>query len=86
MAELGQERGRLSDSKGHLFCYHAKCLLVVSSFFFLICLFYLFYFWLRWVFVAARRLSLVAASGGYSSLAVHGLLIVVASLVAEHGL
>ena len=26
------------------------------------------YFWLRWVFVAARRLSLVAASGGYSLL------------------
>ena len=26
------------------------------------------YFWLRWVFVAAPRLSLVAASGGYSSL------------------
>ena len=26
------------------------------------------YFWLRWVFVAVRRLSLVAASGGYSSL------------------
>ena len=31
-------------------------------------LIYLFYFWLHWVFVAARRLSLVAASGGYSSL------------------
>ena len=30
---------------------------------------YLFiYFWLRWAFIAARRLSLVAASGGYSSL------------------
>ena len=30
---------------------------------------YLFiYFWLRWVFVAARRLSLVAVSRGYSSL------------------
>ena len=29
---------------------------------------YLFIFWLRWVFVAAHRLSLVAASGGYSSL------------------
>ena len=30
---------------------------------------YLFiYFWLRWVFFAAHRLSLVAASGGYSSL------------------
>ena len=29
--------------------------------------FYLFiYFWLHWVFIAARRLSLVAASGGYS--------------------
>ena len=26
------------------------------------------YFWLRWVFVAARGLSLVVASGGYSSL------------------
>ena len=26
------------------------------------------YFWLRWVFVAAHGLSLVAASGGYSSL------------------
>ena len=32
-------------------------------------LFILFiYFWLRWVFVAARVLSLVAVSGGYSSL------------------
>ena len=31
--------------------------------------FYLFiYFWLRWVFVAACGLSLVAVSGGYSSL------------------
>ena len=35
-------------------------------FFFLINLF--IYFWLRWVFVAAHGLSLVAASGGYSSL------------------
>ena len=26
------------------------------------------YFWLRWVFVAVRGLSLVAVSGGYSSL------------------
>ena len=39
---------------------------------------YLFiYFWLRWVFVAAQGLLLVA---------VHGLLIAVASLVAEHRL
>ena len=28
----------------------------------------LIYFWLHWVFVAARGLSLVAVSGGYSSL------------------
>ena len=27
-----------------------------------------FFFWLRWVFVAEHGLSLVAASGGYSSL------------------
>ena len=26
------------------------------------------YFWLRWVFIAAHGLSLVVASGGYSSL------------------
>ena len=37
----------------------------VSTYF----LFYLFiYFWLSWVFVAVRGLSLVPASGGYSSL------------------
>ena len=35
------------------------------SFFFLIDLFILFYFWLRWVFAAVRGLSLVAVSGGY---------------------
>ena len=35
------------------------------SFYLFVCLF--IYFWLRWVFVATRRLSLVAASGGYSS-------------------
>ena len=41
-----------------------------------VCLF-IFNFWLHWVFVAAHRVSLVVA---------RGLLIVVASLVAEHGL
>ena len=49
------------------------------------CFFFKIYFWLRWVFVALRGLSLLAASGGYS-VAVRGLLIAVASLVAEHGL
>ena len=37
-------------------------------FLFLQLIIYLFYFWLRWVFVAARGLSLVVVSGGYSSL------------------
>ena len=31
-------------------------------------IFFIYLFWLRWVFVAACGLSLVAASGGYSSL------------------
>ena len=44
------------------------------------------YFWLRWVFIAACRLSLVAASGGLLFVAVHGLLTAVASLVVEHEL
>ena len=38
-----------------------------------------------WAFVVLR-LSLVAESGGYSLVAVHGLLIAVASLVVEHRL
>ena len=46
---------------------------------------YLF-IWLCWVIIAARGLSLVVASGGYSFVVVGGLLITVASLVAEHGL
>ena len=46
---------------------------------------FLIYFWLCWVFVAALRLSLTAVSGGYS-LVMHGLLIAVASLFAEHRL
>ena len=47
---------------------------------------YLFvYFWLPWVFIAMHRLSLVVASRVYSAV-VHGLLIAVASLVAEHRL
>ena len=40
-----------------------------ANIYFYFILFYLFiYFWLPWVFVAARGLSLVAGSGGYSSL------------------
>ena len=36
-----------------------------GRFFFLL---YLIYFWLCWIFIAVRGLSLVVASGGYSSL------------------
>ena len=43
-------------------------LLSLLLFFFKFILFNLFSFWLRWVFVAARGLSLVAVSKGYSSL------------------
>ena len=42
------------------------------------------YIWQHWVFVAARRLSLVAVSGGY--VVMRGLLIAVAFLVAKHRL
>ena len=47
---------------------------------------YSFFMWLHCVFGAVCRLSLVGARRGYSSVAVPGLLIVVASLVAELGL
>ena len=45
------------------------CLFAICISSFLKNLIYLFiYFWLRWVFIAVHGLSLVAASGGYSSL------------------
>ncbi len=48
---------------------------------------YLFiYFWLCWVLVAARGLSFSCGERGLLFIAVRGLLIAVASLVAEHGL
>ena len=41
------------------------------------------YFWLHWVFVAVRGLSLVVASGSYSLVATLWLLVAITSLVAE---
>ena len=53
----------------HSIVYWATCLLTVKSAIILITVpFIFFYFWLHWVFVAAHRLSLVVASGGYSLL------------------
>ena len=57
-----------------------------------VCLFFLnlfilfIYFWLRWIFVAACGLFSSCGERGPLFVAVHGLLIAVASLVAEHGL
>ena len=45
-----------------------KILNFLSALSFFLPSFLSFYFWLRWVFIAARGLSLVASSGGYSSL------------------
>ena len=47
---------------------------------------FFFNFWLHCISVASRELSLVVASRGYSQVAVHVLLIVVASLAVEHRL
>ena len=56
----------------------------VNVFLFKINLFMLFiYFWLCWVFVAVRSFSSCGVRG-LLFVAVHGLLIAVASLVAEH--
>ena len=46
--------------------------------------YYFIYFWLLWVFIAVRGLSLIAMSRGYSL--VRRLLITLASLVVELGL
>ena len=43
-------------------------------------------FWLHWVFIAVHRLSLVAASGGYSSLWCVGFLLRWLLFVVEHGI
>ena len=47
---------------------------------------FIIYFWLRWVLAAVCVLSLAEASRGYPWIAVLRLLLVVASLVAKHGL
>ena len=49
-------------------------------------LFIFIYLWLCWVFLAVCRRSPGAESRGSSLVLVSGLLIAVASLVAEHGL
>ena len=62
---------------------HIPC--IGRRIFFLINLFIYLYFWLCWVFVSVRGLSLVAASGGHSSSRCTGLSLS-RPLIAEHRL
>ena len=62
-----------------------------SFFFFLIIIYLFIYFWLCWVFVSVRGLSLVAASGGHSSSRCAGLSLrstgsrLAGSVIVAHG-
>ena len=64
--------------------YHI--LFIYSSGGFLNKFIYLFFFWLRWVLVAACRLSFSCGERALHFIMVRGLLVAVTSLVAEHGL
>ena len=55
--ELGKPTSCTAAHPVYAYCFFKKKLFIL-----------LIYFWLCWVFVAAHGLSLVAASGGYSSL------------------
>ena len=60
--------GVLQDKRPHPLFFFKEILHYVF-YFFIVYFFNLFiYFWLHWVFVAARGLSLVVGSGGYSAL------------------
>ena len=59
---------------------------LLAIFFFFFKQIYLFIFWLLWVFVAVRGLSLVAASGGYSLLQCVGFSLQWLFFVVEHRL
>ena len=67
---------------GAFLCFAVFLKFIFKSYYLLI----YFYFWLHWVFAAAHGLSLIVASGGLLLVAVHELLIAMASLVAEHRL
>ena len=51
-----------------LFFWDNKVLFFKKYIYLFICGVFVFFFWLCWVFIAARGLSLVVVSGGYSSL------------------
>ena len=61
-----------------------KLLVGLNIFFLFLTNLFIYYFWLHWVFVAWAFSS--CGERGLLFIVVHGLLIVVASLVAEHRL
>ena len=67
-----------ASEKGALRIYFVRCFLFFFNSF--------IYFWLRWVLVAACGLFSSCSEQGLLFIVVRGLLIAVASLVAEHGL
>ena len=71
-----------------MFLYHGTILSFqkLMHFFFLNLFILIIYFWLRWVLVATCGLFSSCGERGLLFIVVCGLLIVVASLVAEHGL
>ena len=77
-------RGKLVRPRSGVFGKHLT--LSFLSFFPLIFSYFIYLFRLCWVFVSVRAPSLVAVSRDCSLVAVHSLLIVMASLAAEHGL
>ena len=80
MGKMNKEAGRFNPIgvTGELECPFTYDFFPIQKLF-------IYYFWLHWVFTAAHGLSLVAASRGWSLVAMHGLLTAVASLIAEHG-
>ena len=69
---LGNERTQISVSgikrKVIAFClFLLSPFILIEPFFFFNYYLFIIYFWLCWVFVSVRGLSLVAASGGHSS-------------------
>ena len=58
----------------YFYCLLLLLIIIISclNVYFILLLLFFIYFWLRWVFVAVRGLSLVATSRGYSSLQCRG--------------
>ena len=85
------DRGNFSNNikRSRIFPLKIESLLkTYVTFFFLINIYFtlFFYLWLRWVFVVVRGLFSGCGERGLLFVVVHRLLIVVASLVVEHGL